>query len=1090
MSYKSFTLITIISLIVISSASATTNLEIIKYAEDGSTVLGKDSADYSWMEQNLPVKGDGRTHYYLQGPVFEAKWSEVHPDLPYDMWNPQEDINYEGKDLGAVKGTSLRDICNLAGGMNEGDIVRVQAQDGFYKNFPYENVYSPTSAQGEIIVAWYSVFDDGRGGYVPADYSSGMRLAFLADTSVNPTGDHVFGVTDMKDSLPDEYCHYFNGQYPATTGLSVQGISKIIIYSDDEAPPGKITVTSEPKGAEVYLNDEYMGKTDITIEDLDDGDYEVTVKLDGYKTPDPKSASVTLASETVLEFVLEENFSGYSGDELKRFKKSEVKGNLNICYSENQPYILSQGKTKEITLNTGISDYENVTYSRLWVYAGDSHNRNDNSGAKPEISLTAGGKKLMAEAEYYDRKDDGDREYSATFAYTPDLSGIKNPEIKIEISNAGTANEEFTLYGIALLTEDKSGNDTTFWEGYEGCDIIWPGYETGDGSYYSYADTDSPDSRISEAKATCIATGMKNPSPEDVSFEFNGEEWSEIFTDEDYGLLNRTFDVFLFLDGRSATTGIKSSTSSSEKGYIEARNLIFSGIINEDISSTSEPDTNLTTTDKTEPEDDTEIFSKANKSADLTGDNYSKTNSSQPIYPDYCDRCTGYREEKKSLLDEVIDLFFRLFSGSEPDNPEYDCDLCVGFNESRIYQVNSTHIPENDTETYNENIYENKIISVESEPQGALIYINGTYTGKITPYRYESDNIYSKTLTLEKEGFRAYNLLVSREDETIRPVLTPSDSHISEKSLHSVKNGNETVSETGSLYVKGSSEDLMVFIDNRNTFKKTPEIISGIKTGVHTIYLKSYDDFSGSSDSYGSRKIYVYENCITPVFIPDSEKYSGKVSFVSDDYNGKPASVNGIYQRYSIPFTSDEIYYDRTYLCIDDENKYISYYIPADSYVEGKFVIPEYEGNYYNVFFDSEPQGADIFIDGFDTGYHTPFQIENISAGHHKAVISKPGYIPEEKEFMVHAGEEDPSAGSYHFSIEEYPSGSVFADTIPSGAKVYLNDVNTGAVTPVTIPYLNIGTYKIRFINGSVRSGLLDITVLPFEKTEIIEDMQ
>jgi hypothetical protein len=92
------------------------------------------------------------------------------------MWNPQEDINYEGKDLGAVKGTSLRDICNLAGGMNEGDIVRVQAQDGFYKEFPYENVYSPMSEQGEMVVAWYSVFDDGNGGYVPGDYSTGMRL--------------------------------------------------------------------------------------------------------------------------------------------------------------------------------------------------------------------------------------------------------------------------------------------------------------------------------------------------------------------------------------------------------------------------------------------------------------------------------------------------------------------------------------------------------------------------------------------------------------------------------------------------------------------------------------------------------------------------------------------------------------------------------------------------------------------------------------------------------------------------------------------------------------------------------------------------
>lgn len=1088
MRYKSLILFTIIfSLMIVSFASATTELEIIKYAEDGDTILGEDSVDYKWMKQNLPVQGDGVTHYYLQGPVFEAKWSEVHPDLPYDMWNPQEDINYERKDLGAVKGTSLRDICNLAGGMDDGDVVRVQAEDGFYKEFPYENVYSPQSAQGEIIVVWYSLFEDGNGGYVPEDYRDGMRLAFLADTSGNPAGDHVFGITDMRNTLPEDYWHYFNGEYPTTTGLSVRGISKIIIYSDDEAPPGKITVKSEPKGAGVYLNEEYIGTTDITIEDLNDGDYEVSVRLEGYKTPDSKTATVTKASESVLEFVLEENFSGYGGHELKIFRKSEVNGNLKIFYSEADPFILSQGKKKEIKLNTGIDDYSNVTYLRLWVYAGDSHSKNDNSGLKPKITIIANGKTLTAQNEYYDRKNDGDREYSATFAYTPEINSFKKPEIIFGISNSGTNSEVFTVYGIALLIEEKSGNITTSWEGYEGCDIIWPGYGNNDLTYYSYAIPDTLKDGVSEAEVTCIATAKTDASPEDLSFEFNGGEWPEIFSGDDYGLLNRTFDVFLFLDGISITTGIKSESSSDDKGYFEARNLILSGIITENpsdvintrhISSLNNSRITGNNTDNVK-KSGTDYYNDTNTVAD---------NQSLSLYSDREDNRDrhGFFE---SVFESIIAFLSGIFTGNvdNTDQKDYNSSLCKGFNESQRDLKQSIDSGEPDKADDNSG---RGVISIDSVPKDALIYIDGTYTGKITPCIFGSFNIDGHLLRLEKEGFNPYETVINAKEEEIKPFLSPSDNGISKKSLHSAETGDETISETGSLYVSALSKNLAIYVDNQDTSKKTPAVISGLKPGVHTIRLKSYANSGDNSKNIGSRKVYVYANSIIPVFISKSEKTAGEVSFVSDAYNKKPVSVNGISQNYKIPAKSDEIYYGETYLCIDDNGKYISCYIPADSCVTGKFEIPEYTGKYYRAYFDSEPKGADIFIDGFDTGFHTPFMINNLSTREHKIVISKPGYIPATGTVMIPEGKDESFAGVINCQLKEYPTGSVFADTMPSGAKVYINGVNSGEKTPVIFPYLNIGTYEFRFINGSVKSGSLEVTVNPWIKTEIIEDMQ
>ncbi|MEG3056306.1 MAG: hypothetical protein RQM90_09605 [Methanoculleus sp.] len=178
----------LLALAVGTATATTTELHVKKLAADGVTVIGEKTVDYRWLEQNLPIQGDGVTHYYHQGPVFEG-----------DPWNPEEDVNVLEKDMGAVKGTDLRDICELVGGMGEEDTVKIRASDGMSKTFPYRNVYEPESRQGPMVITWYRAED----GYVP-DYYTGMRLVFFADTSTNPDGIHAFGVWDMHECFDEE----------------------------------------------------------------------------------------------------------------------------------------------------------------------------------------------------------------------------------------------------------------------------------------------------------------------------------------------------------------------------------------------------------------------------------------------------------------------------------------------------------------------------------------------------------------------------------------------------------------------------------------------------------------------------------------------------------------------------------------------------------------------------------------------------------------------------------------------------------------------------------------------------------------------
>ncbi len=207
------------------ASAATTSLHIEKIAWDGTTILSSTDVDAAWMETHLPVYGDGVTHYYHQGPVFVDDPDPVTEEMI--RWNAAEDTNVQEKDMGAVRGTAVKDLVSLAGGMEPGDTVTIRAVDGFSKTFGYRNVYLPPDRQGPMVIAWYREDE----GYVP-EYSTGMRLVFLADAATNPWGIYAFGNWDWHESADPEYYYYYaqgNERYPTTTGLSVQMVSSLSI---------------------------------------------------------------------------------------------------------------------------------------------------------------------------------------------------------------------------------------------------------------------------------------------------------------------------------------------------------------------------------------------------------------------------------------------------------------------------------------------------------------------------------------------------------------------------------------------------------------------------------------------------------------------------------------------------------------------------------------------------------------------------------------------------------------------------------------------------------------------------------------------
>jgi DMSO/TMAO reductase YedYZ molybdopterin-dependent catalytic subunit/frataxin-like iron-binding protein CyaY len=216
-------------------------LRIIKYAEDGVTILAEKTVNYKWMENEsgFDVIGDGKTVYRFEGIT----------NNPDDIWDADETYPGGFKIENAVKGTRIRDLCELVGGMGAGTEIILVASDGYETRLPYSSIYPDPSVQarqGDAVLAWWA---DGK--YVP-DYKAGMRLFFTPD-------DCIYGQWDMHETLPENYWHYYYGNgvmYPSCAGLSVSNVVTIKIFS---VPQGDWTLKLD--GRDIGGLEEDISKT-------------------------------------------------------------------------------------------------------------------------------------------------------------------------------------------------------------------------------------------------------------------------------------------------------------------------------------------------------------------------------------------------------------------------------------------------------------------------------------------------------------------------------------------------------------------------------------------------------------------------------------------------------------------------------------------------------------------------------------------------------------------------------------------------------------------------------------------------------------
>jgi PKD repeat protein len=290
--------------VLLTSSSPTRGVRITKLANNGTTILSQTAVTYQWIRDNLPVLGDGITHYYHQGPVFI---DDPDPDTQaFLRWNQEEDVNVQEKDMGALKGTNFTSLCNLVGGMSSGDTLKVKSNDGWNRSFAYKNVYQYSSREGPMVLTWYQ--DDK---YPDSGYSDGMRLVWFADSSTNPWGIHAFGNWDWHEAADSQYWYYYQQNYPTTTGLSGTYVSELIINSTLPPPPIAAFTADQTSGAApltVHFTDQSTGSPTSWAWDFNN---------DGTTDSTSRNPGFTYTSAGVYTVKLTATNGGGSDDEIK-----------------------------------------------------------------------------------------------------------------------------------------------------------------------------------------------------------------------------------------------------------------------------------------------------------------------------------------------------------------------------------------------------------------------------------------------------------------------------------------------------------------------------------------------------------------------------------------------------------------------------------------------------------------------------------------------------------------------------------------------------------------------------------------------------
>ncbi len=321
-------------------------------------------------------------------------------------------------------------------------------------------------------------------------------------------------------------------------------------------------------------------------------------------------------------------------------------------------------------------------------------------------------------------------------------------------------------------------------------------------------------------------------------------------------------------------------------------------------------------------------------------------------------------------------------------------------------------------------------IEVFSEPEGAVVFLDDSSTGKVTPCVLGDVEEGEHYIKLTKEGY---------EDWEKEVVVEAGDTVYVEAVL---------VPLTGTVVVNFTPTGAKVYLDGEDTGDTTNCVLDSVPVGVHTIKLvkEGYADWEQQIGVNAGEATTV--NAILSSIM-------GKI-VVTSTPTGARAYLDGVDTGDTTNCTLDNVPAGTHKIRLEKEGykDWVKEFVLDPGEVEMINAVLEIATGCIQV--NSEPEGADVWLDGEKTGYKTNCLLEDIPVGTHVIKLTKENYLTWEKEIEV-----TPDDTVIINAVLTSEVGYVKIYSEPEGAMVFLDGINTGKTTNCVLDSVPVGKHLI-----------------------------
>ena len=346
-------------------------------------------------------------------------------------------------------------------------------------------------------------------------------------------------------------------------------------------------------------------------------------------------------------------------------------------------------------------------------------------------------------------------------------------------------------------------------------------------------------------------------------------------------------------------------------------------------------------------------------------------------------------------------------------------------------------------------------IFIESVPNGAGIYLSGEDTKKVTP-----DSILNLTegdylISLTKANYSDTSFYVKvKEGISVSKIITLTSTNT-----------------TGSIFLQSIPNGAQIFISGVNTNKITPQGIVNLEEGDYEFTLK----YPGYIDT--TFKVTILKNQrIDKTIILKKASESGSILLESSPAGAQiflegantnkvtPATIQNLNEgRYQFTLKLNG-YKDTTFSANIVKNQQVDTNITLTRQI-----------NTGSLFLQSTPVGAHIFVEGLNTNKITPSNIDSLEEGSHTITLKLTGY--KDTTFNITIIKNQLQNKNITLT-QQLNFGSIILQSIPGGAQIFLDGINTSKTTPSTIENVGEGLHQFTLKLNGYNDTTFTVTII------------